>query len=149
MAENIWTNAQFDEMSWHDNHVHGLSITEGANGAGELILDLDYILEWIKAEAGFQFRILPVTLRFREVTALRISLDYATPTAALGPFSIHVIEQKVERRDRYDARLWKLILNWPVGEITFESSGFEQRGVGVSKISNKQCLKPDDRELRA
>ena len=133
-------------MSWHDNCVHALRIVEGIHGSGELILDLDYILEWIEAEESFRFRILPVTLKFREVTDLRISLDYATPTIALGPFSIHAIERKIEQRERYVAQVWKLLINSPVGEITFEAQGFEQRGVGAPQISNAQWLSPEERE---
>lgn len=148
MPDHVWTDEQFDEMSWHDNCVHGLRIVEGIHGAGELILDLDYILEWIEAEESFRFRILPVTLKFREVTHLRISLDYATPTIALGPFSIHAIERKIEQRERYVAQVWKLLINSPVGEITFEAQGFEQRGVGAPQISNAQWLSPDEREHR-
>jgi hypothetical protein len=77
MTELRWTHEQFDEMSWHDNHVHGLRILEGAHGAGELLLDLDYILEWLKGPDEMQFRLVPVSLRFTEVTNLRVSLDYA------------------------------------------------------------------------
>lgn len=40
-----WTDRQFAEMSWHDNHVHGLQIVRGAHGSGELVLDIDYIEE--------------------------------------------------------------------------------------------------------
>jgi hypothetical protein len=149
MSDQVWTDEQFDEMSWHDNCVHGLRIVEGTHGAGELILDLDYILEWIEAEESFQFRILPVTLKFREVTDLRILLDYATPTIALGPFSIHAIERKFEQRERYTAQVWKLLINSPVGEITFESQGFEQRGVGSPRLSSGQWLSPEVREHRA
>jgi len=71
-------------MSWHDNYVHALRIAQGEHGAGELILDVDYILEWIKGAEGMRFRILPVNLRFIEVRALRITLDYASPSAAMG-----------------------------------------------------------------
>lgn len=149
MPDQVWTDEQFDEMSWHDNCVHALRIVEGIHGAGELILDLDYILEWIEAEESFRFRILPVTLKFRGVTNLRISLDYATPTIALGPFSIHAIERKIEQRERYVAQVWKLLINSPVGEITFEAQGFEQRGVGASQISNGQWLSPEEREHRS
>ena len=148
MPDQVWTDEQFDEMSWHDNCVHGLRVVEGTRGAGELILDLDYILEWIETEKGFRFRIQPVTLKFREVTDLRILLDYATPTIALGPFSIHAIERKFEQRERYTAQVWKLLINSPIGEITFESQGFEQRGVGTPRLSSGQWLSPEEREDR-
>lgn len=144
--DSVWTHERFEELSWHDNHVHAMRITEGRHGAGALILDLDFILEWMKSPGGqFQFRLAPALLRFVEVTNLRISLDYATPTAALGPFSIHAIERTLEKRERYEAQLWTIDVNWPAGEIVFEANGFEQQLYGVPVISNEQCLKPHER----
>ena len=143
MSIQAWSDSQFDEMSWHDNHVHALRIVEGVYGAGELVLDLDFILEWIKCEGdGCEFRIVPASLTFKSVTNLRISLDYATPTAALGPFSIHAIERRTERRERYDAQIWKILINWPVGEISFEASGFEQLATGDPVLSAAMHLAP-------
>jgi hypothetical protein len=141
MSGHIWTHHEFDEMSWHDNHVHALRVVEGAHGAGQLILDLDYILEWVKNPGGnVRFRILPATLTFQDVTHLRVTLDYATPTAALGPFSIHAIERRVERRERYEAQMWKIAINWPAGEIAFEATGFEQKGYGEPLLADEQRL---------
>jgi hypothetical protein len=146
MGIQAWSDRQFDEMSWHDNHVHALRIVEGAHGAGELVLDLDYILEWLKCEdGGCEFRIVPACLTFRDVTNLRISLDYAAAAAALGPFSIHAIERRIERRERYDAQLWKIRVNWPVGEISFEASGFQQLAMRDSVISATMYLAPTKR----
>lgn len=146
MNDYLWTQEQFYEMSWHDNHVHAFRIEEGAHGSGMLILDLDYILDWISNAKGYQFRIIPVTLKFFEVSDLRVSLDYASPTAALGPFSIHDIERKYVQRERYTAQIWTIAINWPAGEISFESSGFEQHGQGCSVISDGQYLSPDERK---
>ena len=84
-------------MSWHDNHVHALRIIEGKDGAGELVLDIDYILEWLPPLEGvYTFRIVPVELRFLNVMDLRIELDYAAGPAALGPFSLAGIERRFE-----------------------------------------------------
>ena len=145
MPLEYWTQEQFEEMSWHDNYVHALRIVQCDHGAGELVLDLDYILEWIKSADGMRFRILPVNLRFIEVTALRLSLDYASPSAAMGPFSIHAIERRTEARERYIAKLWKILVSWPVGEITFEAGGYEQRGWGKQVLSHLQHLLPEER----
>ena len=146
MTPQIWTDAQFDEMSWHDNHVHGLRIVETGDGEGDLILDVDHIIEWIKSEGtGFQFRILPVTLTFHGVMFLRLSLDYATPTAAFGPFMIHDIEHRAEQRAVHVAQLWKILVSWPKGEVTFEGRGFTQRALGEPLLSSGQCLSPEQR----
>ena len=148
MSDHLWTHEQFDEMSWHDNHVHGLRFVEGLHGTGRLVLDLDYILEWLKEEDGaISFRVIPVSLTFVGVTGLRISLDYATPTAALVPFSIHAIERRIEQRERYQAQLWKIVINWPVGEFTFEAEGYEQRACGTPVVSSNQWLNVNQRRL--
>src|SRR5262249_40368716 len=113
-----------------------------------LALDLDYIVEWICDADRCTFRIVPVCLRFLEVTGLRVVLDYSTPTAALGPFSIHAIERRSEVRERYVAQLWKIAINWPQGEIVFESKGFEQRAMGTPVVSELQRLRPEERKPR-
>ena len=145
MTEHRWTHEQFDEMSWHDNHVHALRILPGAHGAGELVLDIDYIAEWIRQADGIRFRLVPAMLRFTEVTHLRISLDYAASSAALGPFSIHAIERRAEQRERHVAQVWRIQVNWPVGEISFEASGYEQKATGTAVVSSQQVLSPAER----
>ena len=146
MSAKVWTDQQFEQMSWHDNHVHALRIVEGVDGSGELELDLDYILEWISnADGGFRYRIVPVTLTFHEVMFLRASLDYATPTAAFGPFMIHEIERRFEQRERYVAQLWNISVNWPSGEFAFGASGYTQRGFGEPILSERQCLSLEQR----
>ena len=36
----------------------------------------------------------------------------------------------------------------PIGEVTFEASGYEQRSTGVALVSAEQCLRPDQRGAR-
>jgi hypothetical protein len=145
MPPQRWTDVDFERMSWHDNHVHALRIVEGECGAGELILDLDYILEWVCDNAQCQFRILPAELRFREVKALSISIEYAKLNAVLGPFSISEIKKCSAVRERYVAQLWSIELNSPEGMITFEAVGYEQTGTSPSRLSDTQYLAPRDR----
>lgn len=150
MQPQVWTEADFDEMSWHDNHVHGIRFIEGKDGEGDLILDVDYILEWLKDEgAGFRFRILPVTLTFHSVIFPRIAVDYAAATAAFGPFMIHGIERRMEKRAHYEAQMWRLPIAWPGGEIEFEARGFTQRGEGEPLLVSAQLLKPEQRNRAA
>ena len=47
-----WSEADFDGMSWHDNAVHAIRVVEGEHGAGKLVLDIDYILEWLRDDSG-------------------------------------------------------------------------------------------------
>jgi hypothetical protein len=133
-----WTDEEFAFLSWHDNTVHGFLLISGESGAGALVFDIDHILEWRpNDERGFSFLVAPATLTFRDVSSLRVSIDYATPTAALSPFTIDRIDRTVEKRQRYNAVLWTLPINWPAGEITFEAAGFvmELRAAPLSSRS--------------
>jgi hypothetical protein len=145
MTSAILTDARFEERSWHDNHVHALRIVEGQHGAGELILDIDYIAEWLCEPDGIRFRIQPSLLRFIGVTDLRVSLDYAAISAAMVPFSIHAIERSSVQRERYLAQVWRIALNFPNGEITFEAKGYEQKAWGKPVVAAQQCLSTPER----
>ncbi len=142
-----WTEEDYETLHWHDVHVHALRIVEGEHGAGEFGLDLDYILEWLCADDGScRFRVAPAMLVFREVTSLRVSLDYASPTAALGPFSLDGIKRELRHDERgFDACCWTIQVNWPVGEITFESPGFRQQLTGPAIETESQYLEAGQR----
>ena len=143
-----WTHAQFESMSWHDNHVHALRIIEGEHGAGTLILDIDYILEWLSGDGdGYRFRIARAELKFLGVTSLSLTVDYAAASAGMAPFSIDGIERRTELRERYTATVWTLLLNWPEGVISFEASGFEQRLVGEPIVVDRQWLTEQERNV--
>ncbi|WP_162605209.1 hypothetical protein [Piscinibacter terrae] len=132
-------------MSWHDCHVHGFRVFEAEHGSGELQLDLDYILEWKEHQEKFSFLLVPVRLQFHEVFALRVALDWATPTAGMGPFSISGIEKRAEPRTEYTATVWRLPLNWPEGLLEFEASGFTQIAWGREVHSSRQFLAAEER----
>jgi hypothetical protein len=136
-----WTERDFDDLSWHDNSVHALRILEGDHGTGRLILDIDYILEWIRdGQGGFAFSIAPASLTFVSVFALKMTIDYAAATAAVTPFQIDGIERRVERRQHGDTLVWRIPINWPGGEISFEAVGFVLELTGPAIISNQQQL---------
>ncbi len=145
----IWTTADFDTMPWHDNYFHGMKLEAGDYGSGELFFDLDYILEWDCEDKGnILFHIAPAVLQFHDVSALKVTLDYDSPSAALGPFSINGIERQFVQRERYEAQIWKLKVNWPVGKIILESSGFTQRLTGDVHIKSEQYLEASERKVR-
>ena len=140
-----WTLNDFAQMSWHDCHVHAFRVFEAEHGSGELELDIDYILEWKEHHERLSFLLVPVKLQFHEVFALRVTLDWATPTAGMGPFSIKGIERRTEPRAKYTATVWRLPLNWPEGCLEFEASGFTQVAWGREVLSSKQVLTVDER----
>jgi hypothetical protein len=144
LRELTWDESHFDEMSWHDNHVHGLRIREGHHGHGELDLDIDYILEWLCPNEGtFAFRVAPATLTFINVFDLRIEIDYAAATAGITPFSIDGITREAAGSGG-DPR-WTLELNWPKGAISFTASGFRQILRAPAIVTSSQTLTEHER----
>ncbi len=144
----LWTEADFEQMSWHDVHVHGFRITEGDGGTGDLFLDIDYILEWIRVEDKFSFRIVPATLCFHEITDLCLSLDFATPTAAIVPFILNGIRREsVTYPTGYTSYSWDLGIIWPEGSFTFKAPRFTQTLSGPVLVRDRQRLLPSERNL--
>jgi hypothetical protein len=142
------TEAHFAEMSWHDNHVHGLQIRSGEHGAGELVLDIDYIVEWLcETDGTCQFRLAPASLTFRDVTDLRIDVDFASVSAALGPFSIGEIRREFTGSPPA-AAAWRIDVNWPRGAISFHAIGFTQVLRGPAVVKAEQWLEPAERDPR-
>jgi hypothetical protein len=142
---NTWTEDDFDRLSWHDNHVHALALRAGEHGAGELILDLDFITEWLDVRGGrFHFLIAPATLTFRGVCDLKASVDYAS--CAMGPFSIQGIEreQKVYPTG-HTTYIWRISIDFPQGELTFLADGFSQVLRAEPREKDEQMLQPNER----
>jgi hypothetical protein len=144
-TRQLWTDADFDELSWHDNYVHGIQVEGGGEfGTGTLILDLDYILEWLRPSGQlFEFRIAPASLTFHDVFALKIDLDWIG--AAMSPFSISQISRQKLPHESWS---WSIGVNWPEGTITFEATGFTQMLRSEPLIKREQHLEANERVLR-
>jgi hypothetical protein len=144
MDKTTWTEADFENLGWHDNHVHGLSIQDGEY-AGKLVLDLDYICEWLcGTDRRCSFMLAPADLVFRDVTELRINIEYKS--IAVAPISIGEIRREIiVRTERYTECRWQILFNFPQGEISFQSPGFAQvlRALPIHK--KQQFLTEDER----
>jgi hypothetical protein len=125
---NRWTTAHFNDLSWHDNRVHSITIREGEHGSGEFTLDIDFILQWLYAPDGTcRFHVAPATLTFHDMSHLKIALDYDTPGAGICPFSIAGIDRFVHvYPNGLHSFRWHIKVNWPQGELGFLASGFTQ-----------------------
>ena len=78
VARTVWTEADFDVMGWHDNKIHAMAVEPGPDYPGRLLLDLDYIIEWVAPEPparDLSSWICPATLVF----------DPASPARATAP----------------------------------------------------------------
>src|SRR5687768_13903821 len=68
----IWTEADFDNMGWHDASIYAVRMD------GSLCFDIDYIFKWNQPEVeyfSFTFFVAPCTLCFKEVRELSFELS--------------------------------------------------------------------------
>ena len=78
VVKTVWTDADFDAMDWHDNAIHAVALEPVPNHPGRLLLDLDYIVEWVAPEAPattLSFWICPATLVFDPAWDLTTDID--------------------------------------------------------------------------
>lgn len=152
-----YTEADFDQISWHDCHVYGIQLRTGDPASNDwtsdLVFDIDFIVDWIcKVGGGAQFRVAPAALVFHEVSDLRIAVDWGASDyrAVLHPASMNAIEREpvVERKVPLDRpyHRWRMSFNWPQGgEITFGAAGFTQMLRAEPVLSDTQALSPGNR----
>jgi len=140
----ILTQETFDSTSWVDNFVHGFTFVETPEGDGELLLDIDHILEWQDHDAkSFRFRVAPARLRFVGVTNLRIQIDYRA--ASMGPFQIDGIDRRTEQRAKGEVSIWTFGSTSPDVEVEFEARGYFQELTGPALVLDRQWLLPSER----
>jgi hypothetical protein len=143
-----WHTEDFDTLSWHDVHVHGVRL--GAfnpdEGEADLFLDIDYILNWEKIEDEFRFTVCRAELVFHSAFRLKMTLDYATRTAGMCPFSIDGIEREfLSFPTGFTSFRWRIPINFPVGSIEFEAPRFTQTLTGKPVVQSRQSLSSEQR----
>ena len=153
----IYTESDFDQLSWHDCHIWGLELRPGDPDEGDwtsdLVLDIDFIVEWLcGVDGGAQFRVAPATLVFHGVTDPSINIDWGDSgfRTALHAVSIDRIErERVQEQKVYLDRpyySWRILLNWPKsGAITFGAVGFTQTLRTEAVLTDQQSLSPGQR----
>ena len=78
IARSVWTEADFETMGWHDNAVHAFAFEPAPPYPGRLLVDLDYIVEWVSPvppETRFTFWMCPSTLVFDQAWDLSGDID--------------------------------------------------------------------------
>ena len=110
LEKTIWTDADFEKMGWHDNHIYKIRFTD------DLELDIDYILKWNQPELEglpFSFWLAPATLVFKTIKDLKFEFDFKLEDS----FEIEDIERENQNQ-------WTIITRQ--GDIQFTSNGYEQ-----------------------
>ncbi len=95
LAKTVWTNADFDELSWHDNTIHALAVEPLGSDPGRLLLDIDHIVGGIlpdPAQSTLNFWICPATLVLEPAWDLVTEID-------MEGWGFHMDINKIERSE--------------------------------------------------
>jgi len=122
LEKTLWTETDFELMSWHDCPIHALSFDKEY----KILLDIDYIFSWVlmKNKRKYKFWISPCTLVFENVYDITFESDHTT-------IIIDNISRENPQRPKNAEYLNKdLEYDWIIettaGEISFKSVGFKQ-----------------------
>lgn len=118
----VWSDADFEQMGWHDARIHGIAFNAEAY---EFYLDIDYIYEWVdppQNEKYYSFWVSPCSMIFSNVYDLVIDLssDQGIEVADLHREEIEPLPGSVLER------VWKWTFECQEGDISFKSDGFRQ-----------------------
>jgi hypothetical protein len=127
LEKKIWTEIDFKIMGWHDSPIYGISMGGSDPVWKELLLDIDYIFQWVHPvppDEFFTFWIAPATLVFKNVFNVVINIE-AGPSSVfdLEIADIHRLEELVAINGY---KYWKWHIELQNGSIFLESNGYEQ-----------------------
>jgi hypothetical protein len=103
LAKTVSTEADFDQMSWHDNEVHAIALEPALPEPGRLLLDIDYIVQWVPPPPPsrlISFWICPATLVFDPAWDLTTDIDLRGWAFSLSLLS--VLRSDPDERGNFD-----------------------------------------------
>lgn len=141
LEKKVWTDADFEQMGWHDCNIYKIRLTK------DLELDIDYILQWNKPELEgipFTFWVAPATLVFTSIQNLTFEFDLGFEE----PFEIEDIERESKNQwtiitrqgnlqftcDRYE----QFIRQEPSFQFGQRISYIERYGYSLDRVTNQE-----------
>jgi hypothetical protein len=136
LEKEIWSDQDFENMSWHDNPIYAFCFDENY----KLYLDIDYIFKWVLKGKHYKFWMAPCTLVFETV------FDFAMEESA--PYQLVILditrsEPKPPKNEYYtDNNIieYDWVIETLLGEISFSSTGFKQHVRAKPQINSQQKL---------
>ena len=146
LEKRVWTESDFEIMSWHDGHVYSIAF---APEKSEIAFDIDYIFQWVhpkQNETSFSFWVSPATLVFENVYNMEFDISSYD-----GGLEIDIIQREsvgVPRNAQYIEKNeeWVWTIKCQEGEIKFRSAGYKQY-IRAEPVFGGQNLDPEVRQM--
>ena len=140
-----WSHKDFEKMGWHDCMIHGI-VFKWENH--ELVLDIDYILEWINPENDetyYKFRISPATLIFFNVWNLNLNLEDSLKTQIVDLTRTAPSKPRGNATGADNTLEYNWVIETTNGVLSFKASGYNQFTRVEPILFDKQFLKSSER----
>ncbi len=105
----VWSDADFEQMGWHDVHVHAFRLIVET---GEVCFDIDYIFQWVvpvPPDNYYKFWVAPATLVFDN------SSDVELHWSSSNLFELDGISRSGEVGHSTGNKSWLWSLNGTIG----------------------------------
>src|SRR5690606_36004175 len=102
LNKSVWTELDFEEMSWHDTFIHGIGWSSDRSEDLKLMLDIDYMFEWVSPEPpspSYTFWIAPCTLVFHQVSNFSCEV-----TDLINPIIYELCREPLSHADQVPGR---------------------------------------------
>jgi hypothetical protein len=141
VAKTVWTDADFDALGWHDAAIHAVAFEPALPDPGRLLLDIDYVLEWVSPEAPattLSFWVCPATLVFDPAWDLTADIN-------LQGWSFQLSLDAIERSGPDERGNFEWTLAGDLFTIGLHASGFTQYLRHAPIHTPRQRLAVDER----
>jgi hypothetical protein len=135
--KQVYSAKDFDSLGFHDCYVHGI---RWANSSYSLVLDLDYIVQWMELDGAYTFWVAPAELRFDYSSDVKISLDWAKVPMQCRVQDVHRQGRKATPNggDNYH---WEIEFAIPYGSIDLWATDFRLSTQAKPVLSPVQYLR--------
>ncbi len=144
LSKSVWNENDFEQMNWHDNHIHGVAFNPDSF---KLLFDIDYIFKWVspnKGEKYYSFWISLCTIIFHNVHTFKTRIDYG-----LGLEIDCINREKIGLPKNHEYITKQIEYSWLIecqeGEISFSSVGYDLIIRNKPEIINSQSIDMEKR----
>lgn len=121
LEKTIWIDKDFSSMGWHDATVWAISPNPDEY---ELLLDIDYIFQWVEPAEGnlyFQFWVSPVTMVFESAHSLKIGIE--SPGGSIEIADLYREHPSLAPNGKFAEHTYRFVCQ--EGEIRVRATGFQ------------------------
>jgi hypothetical protein len=125
LEKAIWTEADFDQMGWHDVHIHAIAFSTETH---ELLMDIDYLFAWVDPESPdphCTFWMAPCTLIFANVHSFMAEIEWGLGLEISGVSREDAGRPKNADYIKKDKE-WKWEFDCQEGSFSFHAVGYVQ-----------------------